>query len=319
MCTINRTVFFFALIFLSIYGHSNQLAAQTLPLVKESAQEKPFSFPLQLEMRVPFDPTVFTNESKPHLIYELYLTNFSSKPISLRRIKLVDNNKNKDQAIAAFDSLQLQSMVQPSGEAGADKLALAGGQATIVFIEVILAAGQNFPKKLIHRISTETESLDGAIISTRWSKLQVLAAPIHGANWTAADGPGNSEYNHHRRGSIILEGRAINSRRYAIDWKKFRDSVSFSGDPKDVHSYFCYGKPVFAVADGRVISAKDGLLNNIPGHGTAFHPAIPLTFDRLAGNSIVIDLGNGHYAHYMHLQSGSLRISQEIGSTRARC
>ena len=180
-------------------------------------------------------------------------------------------------------------MLQPIGGHGSNQLSLASGEAAIVFIEAISDLKKPFPDKLIHRVVTESDSLEGAVISTRINKLQVLTAPVEGYNWTAVDGPGNDAGNHHRRGSIILDGRSINSRRYAIDWKKFKDSASFSGDSQDVHSYFCYGEPVFAVADGTVMKAKDGLPNNIPGHGAAFHPAVVLTFERLAGNTIVID------------------------------
>ncbi|HTQ60138.1 MAG TPA: M23 family metallopeptidase [Candidatus Solibacter sp.] len=69
-----------------------------------------------------------------------------------------------------------------------------------------------------------------------------------------------------------------------------------------------YGKLVLAVADGRIIAARDGLPDNIPGHGDAFHPAVPITLETIAANTITLDLGGGQFAHYMHLQPGSLRV-----------
>lgn len=288
-----------------------RLIAQISPSSQINSPIKPFTFPLQLEMRVPFDPTAFPSDSKSYLIYELYLTNFSSAPINLQRIKLMDADRKNTRAVATFEAAQLQIMLQPLGRntAGlAENLRLKGGESAIVFMEVITDRKKPFPNKLIHRVITETDSLDGVEISTRNSTLQSFAPPVRGANWTAADGPGNDVDNHHRRGTIILEGRAVDSRRYAIDWKKLKDGVSFSGDPRDVQSYFCYGEKVFAVADGRVVGVKDSLPNNVPGHGKAFHPAVPLTFEMLAGNNIIIDLGNGHFAYYMHLQPGSLQV-----------
>jgi len=135
---------------------------------------------------------------------------------------------------------------------------------------------------------------------------RVLSFLLEGANWLAADGPSNDQDNHHRRGVVIVDGQAVNSRRYAIDWKQIKDDMSFSGDPRDVRSYYSYGKAVLAVADGLVVSGRDGLPDNIPGHGEAFHPAVPITFDTVAGNTITLDLGDGQFAHYMHLQSGSV-------------
>jgi hypothetical protein len=121
-------------------------------------------------------------------------------------------------------------------------------------------------------------------------------------------GPSNDRDNHHRRGILIFDGRAVISRRYAIDWKQIKDDASFSGDPRDVRSYYSYGRAVLAVADGRVVAARDGLPDNIPGHGESFHPAVPITIDTIAGNTITLDLGGGQFAYYMHLQPGSLRV-----------
>jgi len=100
----------------------------------------------------------------------------------------------------------------------------------------------------------------------------------------------------------------VDSRRYAIDWKQIRDGASFSGDAKDVHSYYAYGKTVLAVADGRVVTSRDGLPDNIPGHGEEFHPAVPITFETSGGNTITLDLGGDQFAHYNHLQPGSLSV-----------
>ncbi len=33
-----------------------------------------------------------------------------------------------------------------------------------------------------------------------------------------------------------------------------------------------------------------------------------MTFRNVPGNSVTLDIGRGHYAHYMHLQPGSLRV-----------
>jgi murein DD-endopeptidase MepM/ murein hydrolase activator NlpD len=64
---------------------------------------------------------------------------------------------------------------------------------------------------------------------------------------------------------------------------------------------------VLAVADGRVVVARDGLPDNVPGHGESF-PAVPITIETVAGNTITLDLSGGQFAYYMHLQPGSLRV-----------
>ncbi|WP_406827123.1 M23 family metallopeptidase [Pedobacter sp. KACC 23697] len=272
---------------------------------------KPFSFPLQLEMRVPFGPTAFPNGPNLFLIYELYLTNFSASPIRLQGMQLLNGNRKSNAPIVSFDSLELKSMVKILGtDNPKDGLTIGAGQSAVLYIEAKTSKEIPFPNNIVHRIITSADTLDGAAVSMHTTRIQTLKAPVTGSDWIAADGPGNSIDNHHRRGNIILGGRVINSRRFAIDWKKVKDSVSFSGDPANVQSYFCYGEKIFAVGGGTVITATDGLPDNIPGHGKAFHPAVPLTFEKLPGNNIVIDLGDGQYAHYMHMRSGSLKVKK---------
>ena len=112
----------------------------------------------------------------------------------------------------------------------------------------------------------------------------------------------------HRRGILVFEGRVLISRRYAIDWQQNQNGTTFSGDASDKHSYHAYGKPVLAVADSTVVTARDGLPDNVPGHNEGFHPAVPITPDTVCGNHIVLDLGGQQFAYYLHLQPGSIRV-----------
>jgi hypothetical protein len=59
------------------------------------------------------------------------------------------------------------------------------------------------------------------------------------------------------------------------------------------------------VADGIVSETKDGLPQNTPG---AKSLAIPITLESIGGNHVIMDMGNGLYAFYAHMQPGSLRV-----------
>lgn len=98
------------------------------------------------------------------------------------------------------------------------------------------------------------------------------------------------------------------SRRFAVDWKIVKDGRSWNGDKHAAVSYFAYGKPLLAVGDALVVRAEDGHPDNPPGHGADFHPAEPVTIDNIAGNHVVLALGDGQYAHYFHMKAGSLRV-----------
>src|SRR5713226_6061686 len=60
-------------------------------------------WPLQLEMRVPFEPTAFPSGPHFYVMYELHLTNFGTTPLSLSRIEVLDAGAGAAQPIATFD------------------------------------------------------------------------------------------------------------------------------------------------------------------------------------------------------------------------
>src|SRR5579863_973577 len=289
----------------------NQASTANARSDDKSVAARPAPFPPQLEVRVPFEPTTFPNGSHLYLAYEIHLTNYFPFPLSLHRIQVLDQAAKDAPPIAVFEGDQLEKMLQALSGGSSDpqtRLVIGGGQSTIVYMWIEFDRGSRIPTRLVHLVSTDHGEVEGAAIGTRHSQLHVLGPPVEGNDWIADDGPSNDEDNHHRRGVVILDGRAVDSRRYAIDWMQFRSGASYSGEARDLHSYYCYGKPVLAVADGRVVTARDGLPENTPGHGDALHPAIPITLDTVAGNTITLDIGGGQFAYYLHLQPGSLRV-----------
>jgi hypothetical protein len=283
-----------------------------LPLEARSA-DAPSSWPLQLEMRVPFEPTAYLSAGRNHLTYELYLTNFSSSPLTLRRVEVLDADDSVAAPIAAFEAGQLDALMQPIGpqtSAGgnSDPHQLAGGATVVVFLWIALDHAAHVPNKLRHRILTADSAAEGAVVGTHHTELKVLGPPVTGTNWIADDGPSNDQDNHHRRGILVFAGRELIGRRYAIDWQQNQNGKSFSGDASDKRSYYAYGKPVLAVADSTVVTVRDGLPDNVPRHNGEFTPAVDMTPDTVFGNHIVLDLGGQQFASYLHLQPGSARV-----------
>lgn len=273
---------------------------------------QPVRWPLPLELRVPFAPTAFPSDGQTHLFYELHLTNFGTTPLVIKRLEVFDAQPAGGSPLATFEAAALATMLQLMRDSPAfipgQPLVLAAGQRAIVFVALVTLRPTRLPQQLRHRLSMGDAAVEGAYISTQHTKLQVLGPPVAGANWLAADGPGNAPANHHRRGVLVLGGRAVNSRRYAIDWKQVQAGRSFAGEVRDVHAYYCYGQAVRAVANSRVVAVRDGQADNVPGHGSSFHPAIPITLETVAGNTVVLALGHGQFAHYLHLQPGSVHV-----------
>src|SRR5215469_4540777 len=117
-----------------LFSCTTMAQTQNQPSDNEAAAKQP-PWPLQLEMRVPFEPTAFPSGPHVYLIYELHLTNFMPMPVSLSRIDVLDADASPAQPVATFDVAQLETMLQPlGGKALSDpkeKLVIADGQSAI--------------------------------------------------------------------------------------------------------------------------------------------------------------------------------------------
>jgi hypothetical protein len=277
----------------------------------QQARSEPAPFPLQLEMRVPFEPTAFQSSGHTHLVYELYLTNFNGNPLTLRRVEVLDADPAVIEPVATFEGKDLEALLQPVGGPQDGKGTVSqieAGRSIVAFMWMTFEPGAHVPGHLRHRLVTAEATSEGAVIGTHHTELKVLRSPVSGSDWLASDAPSNDADNHHRRGIFVYDGHAVISRRYAIDWMRVENGASFSGDARDKRAYYSYGKPVVAVADATVVAARDGLPDNVPGHNEEFHPAVPITVGTVAGNTITLDLGSGQFAYYCHLQPDSVRV-----------
>jgi hypothetical protein len=232
----------------------------------------------------------------------LYLTNFSGSTIELRRIEVLDAEEPAGKPLAVFEREQIDSLLQTNVRQ------VNAGATIVAFMQLAFDTRARLPNRVRHRVLTADSSVEGAAADTHHNELKVLVPPLRGAAWRAYDGPSNDRDNHHRRGLLVLEGRPSISRRYATDWFLTEEGVSFQGDERDRRSYYSYGQPVLAVASGTVVVARDGMPDNVPGPADDFQRAVPMTLETVTGNTVVLDLGGGQFAHYYHLQPGSLRV-----------
>jgi hypothetical protein len=294
----------FTLIFLSTVAIAAPDAAQ--PSAPASEQ-----WPLPLEVAVPFEPTPFQSGGRIHLVYEVFLRNFGSDTLAVKSIEVLDADKTGAAPLAAFAGEQLTSILDSiastPGADGASKTQISPGASAIVFMWVSIEDSAKVPAHFRHRVFTADSSVEGPVVGTR-TGLRVLGAPVTGAHWLGSDAPSNDAENHHRRGVLVIGGRAALDRRFATDWKQVENGAPYSGDKLDKRAYYAYGKPLLAVADARVVAVNDGLPDNVPGHFEAFHPAVPITLATIFGNRVTLDLGNGQFAHYFHMQAGSLQV-----------
>lgn len=267
-----------------------------------TAPKPPPSFPFgpPIELSVPLAPTPFLGgDGKTYLAYEVHVSNFSALELLLGRLEVLGEHG----PLATYEGPELNAMLALPGSTGvSDRRTLPAGRRAVAY--VWLAVSGPIPAELRHRMTIGSASAEGARIRPVATRAVEIGPPLTGADWLAANGPGPSAG--HRRALITVEGRARIAQRFAIDWVRLGPTGgTFSGDQKDNRSYRAYGADVLAVADAVVAATKDGIPENVPGPTSR---AVPITLDTVGGNYIVLDLGNGRFAFYAHLQPGSLRV-----------
>jgi hypothetical protein len=273
---------------------------------------------LQVAAWVPYEPTTFDSAGRQYLVYELYLTNFEEHTLRIDSIEVIDAAGAIAKPAASFDGSQLNTMIHHVGQqilgdqigSREDNSArdIAAGQTSIVFLLVESQEHAQIPARLRHRLVIGDATVEAATISTHHEKMRIVGPPLQGGPWVAGSGPGNES--HHRRQIVLLEGSLHLSSRFAIDWMRLKNSKESSGDEQDNRSFFSYDQPVLAVSDAKVVSTRDGIPENIPGHFGKGKIAVPISYDTIYGNMIVLDLGDRQYAYYGHLRPGSIQVKQ---------
>jgi hypothetical protein len=272
--------------------------------------------------------TVYASDGRWHLVYELTLTNAKQVPATIGSIEVLDAYDTgmvlklitADEIVEETFQLSGRPRLEPdSTTLLGDDGVLVPNESTVLFIEMAFDDRADVPDAIVHRFtglaalnpgSTEPAAIEYLFVTKAITERTAasIAPPLRGDGWTVVNGCCLANGAH--RGSIqTVNGDLWNAKRFAIDWMKIGENGRFfDGDPSDVTSWYNYGEPVYAVADGTVIEVLDELPDQDPG--TLPDPA-DITIETVDGNHVILDLGGGVYAFYAHLKLGS--VSVELG------
>src|SRR5215208_3281567 len=163
---------------------------------------------------------------------------------------------------------------------------------------LVMAALALVPRR---RVQVATNVL--VAICTVFLAMQLVRIYTPPADPVAVDPPLSGEW------AMLAGGRsALLSHHYstpnvrdALDFVQLVDGRGYHGDPKRAESWYGFGDPVLAPADGTVVSVSD------------IHPDEPigeLGQTPSYGNHITLEIGNHRYAIMAHLEQGSARVSE---------
>jgi Peptidase family M23 len=279
------------LLLASVASGSPQTAETMTPLLL-AVQDAP----------IPFNGS----DGRTHLVYELGMTNFSSAPIAVERVEVVGDGVT----LETLDTAAVTERLQPAGQRESAGTLAAGTQANL-FLHLVLAPGAKVPAELSHRVALRASAAPpghqefnetGGTIEVNRQPVVLIGPPLRGAGYISADSC--CDATRHTRAALPVNGRVWIAQRYAVDWEQLNAGGRiYSGPREKLESYAIFGQPVLAVANALVVNVIEGQPEQTPGN---YPTNIPL--DQADGNSVILDLGNRHFALYAHMQPGSIKV-----------
>jgi hypothetical protein len=252
-------------------------------------------------------------DGKVHLAYELDLTNALGQDLDLRSVTV----KAGDRSLLTLSGDVLASRTRILGDGANPTTKFGLAQSGIVWLDVIIDGAEGstpaVPQELSHTIDVglskpmppllpATMVVDVARTGVSTHEPPVISPPLDGPGWL--DGNSCCDMTAHRQALNPLNGELWAAERFAIDYLQLGpDGTILRGDPSKIESYRFFGADIHAVADGPVVSVLDGLPEQIAGQ-----TPVGLRLEEYGGNHVVQDIGNGNYAFYAHLKTGSVAV-----------
>jgi murein DD-endopeptidase MepM/ murein hydrolase activator NlpD len=256
-------------------------------------------------------------DNRLHLAYELAISNPGKVFVTLDKVEALDNFGF---ALSSLAGGRLSAMTRSPSDGGTT---IPPGGSAIVFLDVSFFASDRLPESVAARITATRQSVgpdgkpaplppDAPVPATYTfvgaqtpvgKPARIIEPPLKGAGWLATNGCCD-RITAHRGAVLAVNGVFRVPERFAIDWIQLdANRRAFEGDKEKLASWAYYGAPIYSVADGTVVNLYDGVDEQVPGP----HPT-GLTTEAIGGNMVVVDIGDGAYAFYAHLQRGSLKV-----------
>jgi hypothetical protein len=248
-------------------------------------------------------------DGRTHIAYELLVTNTLPGDVTLNALTALDG----DRKLLTLAGANLAYWTRALGNSTTPTNRIGPGGSAIIWLDVTVDGGAPIPTAITHSVSvtvaTPIPGLVPANLTQTVAPVRVqdrkpvsISPPLDGPNWL--DGNSCCDMTAHRMAANPINGKISLAERFAIDYVQLTpDFRLFNGDSTKVESYPYFGASIHAVADGKVVAVLDNLPEQVAGKSPS---GLPL--DQYGGNHIVQDIGEGNYAFYAHLKTGSITV-----------
>jgi murein DD-endopeptidase MepM/ murein hydrolase activator NlpD len=278
------------------------------------------------------DPSpVLGTDGKYHVAYELVVLNTSPRDLTITEVETLARGRVV-QRVGAAEVAARSFLVADYATPPTPAATVPSGKSVILLLDGRYRNRKAVPRSFTHRFKASFGPLPPGLnlfarlfperrvqtagkVTTGTSKPIRIGRPVAGENWWAFNAC--CTLSSHRAAMVPIGGRINGAERYAVDWMQLDPEVSplfdEAGQPVGLvrpggdvgvnEDYISYGAPLFAVADGTVVSAVDGRPDAPAGVVTP-----TLTIPELPGNYVVLKIAPRRYAFYGHMEPGSISV-----------
>src|SRR5271163_792834 len=166
------------------------------------------------------------SDGREHLVYELWMTNFSSANVAVEQVEILGSG---GAVLQTLNASEIATRLQPAGLREPSATMSASTDA-LLFIHVVLADGQTAPQQLTHRVRLRAEAAPpgqqeiietGGETSVDTQPVVVIGPPLRGAGYISADSC--CDATRHTRAALPVNGRVWIAQRFAVDWEQLDD------------------------------------------------------------------------------------------------
>lgn len=301
-----KKVLFIGILFLVGCNNSNKIEENNLDYSSKINHLKPSPIGKEIiEAEVGFVSPTFKANGKLNVEYELAIVSNFKRNLVLNSIAIINTDSLRS-IINSFNTNYLKDNFVNLGNRNlGESLIIEPGQKGVIRLNISFDPSKSIPSQVFHTLKlgiTSNDSLvevpfDVALFDIKGTTSIELGLPFNKGKWFYMA-------ENHKDSRIITHGTPTYPQRFAIDWAYINDDGFFvNGNIDKNESYPTYGQEILAVANGIVIDIKNEIPDNIPGQLD-----VRITRETIAGNYIVLDIGNNIYAVYAHLIPNSFKV-----------
>jgi peptidase M23-like protein len=250
------------------------------------------------------------SDGRLHAVYEVRLINTTSLPWRVTSVT-AHSATGRGRVLARWSGRRVRGVLR-SLRSGNDTRRVGPGEGALLHLTFSTRSRSGMPSRLVHvlRLANPNPTNGAAArvveVGSRTRVIRrppaVLAPPLQGSRWVAADGCCLAR--RHIRAFQPVGGGLFTAQRFAIDWERLgKNGRLWVGDGSVLANWEGYGQNILAVSDGTVVRAIDGLPDQVPG-------ALPQGLDPLQadGNAVFLRLRDGRIVMYAHMIPGSMTV-----------